>query len=939
MVMDVFESYWNVTGETDVNNTCLNSRYTTSEWIYISLPIALVIIIFFSFLQRRKKLALGCLYGRPGTVYPVDVLDTYTERTTFALAFCVCCISILDLFVGNYYFSVDTTHLPSMVQGAVWTLFGFVNVIIVGIIHYPLLLCLTVRHKLYGNIVGLLYSAFWSFFYYIGFVDCLSGGDWLTPENIVRNLAIFPINICYVYLNIRFLFGIFYYLHICKKSSKKCLENKNNREDSTQDMYFEKTHFYKRVTYLLQPSHKQESFHPSRFLLLWRKLYPSYPGFKYSRRIVCTITLSLLCLYEFGLLYTIGFSALMIDLKDVFLLDENGPLFLAIDAANISSAYINTKEFIVTLADTLMPTSVICLIFMGASTFHALLHYRDDTVRIWGGDRSSFPVQAYSYSKKVVANLTYSGYQIAYCIWGFIFFHLILWLAVVFVWYFILGPLINNTRRDNIVLQLLRDYWLGFVITYVIYYSQILVSRLFFLQKYGKNFGINNRRSYHNMVYFTLFLNVLVGFASCLLRILKALLFGIFLLGRVDYCLMYPGLEFFDKGYRSYVGFLELEVIHTHPVIVTFCHCLWQVAHKERDRRDRLQNTGDEQEELERKRRKVIRNKWQLGYTLVRNPVLLQDRLSNLIGIPEVREIGNQNGGFTIEIGRIEGTTSPVCSSEEYQAIEMKAPNMARGLHQASQDFVTMKVKDCLDEVSFHNSQGNDASPQDCSSAERNHKESRDNVENVVPASTGNLEPSSGKGQLASIVDQGQSSPCTSHDAHDGNVNNENPNNAGNVNEPSMITVDEGIGTPDSNISGTGTSCRVTGLHHQSDHTEATELPVDQNNDKNEGLKTGALPDRSDEDEEREEDFLESSQLSVFSNQSFEELLKSSLDPGHIADCREQGVDLVSYVEEEMWKNLLHEGRSTLKRAKQEDRVDSVVEDGERTYQAQVVKV
>ena len=59
---------------------------------------------------------------------------------------------------------------------------------------------------------------------------------------------------------------------------------------------------------------------------------------------------------------------------------------------------------------------------------------------------------------------------------------------------------------------------------------------------------LSSRRAFHNTVYFMFFLNVLVGLASCLLRILKTFLFGVLLVGRIDRCLMYPGLELMDKG-------------------------------------------------------------------------------------------------------------------------------------------------------------------------------------------------------------------------------------------------------------------------------------------------------------------------------------------------------------------------------------------------------
>ena len=48
---------------------------------------------------------------------PVNILDTYTDRLSFAMAFCVCCISVLELFVGRYYINPDVSHLHSMLQG------------------------------------------------------------------------------------------------------------------------------------------------------------------------------------------------------------------------------------------------------------------------------------------------------------------------------------------------------------------------------------------------------------------------------------------------------------------------------------------------------------------------------------------------------------------------------------------------------------------------------------------------------------------------------------------------------------------------------------------------------------------------------------------------------------------------------------------------------
>ena len=59
--------------------------------------------------------------------------------------------------------------------------------------------------------------------------------------------------------------------------------------------------------------------------------------------------------------------------------------------------------------------------------------------------------------------------------------------------------------------------------------------------------------------------------------------------------------------------------------------------------------------------------------------------------------------------------------------------------------------------------------------------------------------------------------------------------------------------------------------------------------------------------------------LSVFSATSFEDLIESTVDPDQIEHCRSRGVDMVSYVEDEMWKDLLNEGKKTLKTGHSKD--------------------
>ncbi|XP_038069873.1 stimulated by retinoic acid gene 6 protein-like, partial [Patiria miniata] len=229
---------------------------------------------------------------------------------------------------------------------------------------------------------------------------------------------------------------------------------------------------------------------------------------------------------------------------------------------------------------TVWITSVVAVIFTVIHTIDMQLRYRKHTVMLWKGDRSFVPEGKLPFSTTLVASLRYSGYNVAFTMWGFVVMQLLLWVVLSIIILF-----------KDFALILLKQYWLTLVVTFAFYYAQVYISQIVFLQRAPDqqeqsifscrrqtSFGLDNRHVFHVTVYILMFVNFILGMLSCFVRISKALLFGTLYIGRLDRLLLMRDWETWDKGYTAYVGFLQLEVAHTHPVLATFCHFLQETV-------------------------------------------------------------------------------------------------------------------------------------------------------------------------------------------------------------------------------------------------------------------------------------------------------------------------------------------------------------------------
>jgi hypothetical protein len=138
--------------------------------------------------------------------------------------------------------------------------------------------------------------------------------------------------------------------------------------------------------------------------------------------------------------------------------------------------------------------------------------------------------------------------------------------------------------------------------------------------------ALRNLRSFFVFSYFNFFFDCFLGIVSCGLRVSKASLAALIFLPRLDYCIFGRALEKMDPGFISYVSFIHMECLHTHPVLIYYSSLvnekILQRYQYSRSNKREMRNT--EMYAYTRRQRATFR--WWLAYTLIRNIQLVQLR-------------------------------------------------------------------------------------------------------------------------------------------------------------------------------------------------------------------------------------------------------------------------------------------------------------------------
>lgn len=551
--------------------------------------ISIVLLLIMTFcVQKRRRACLDCCFGFPGPVVPLNMLDSYENRKGYVLAFGVTVNSIISIIFGDNKLLLGY-WLDSKVS-AFTKDFPFFSVLIkifmsiyVAMMSYPFFVAQNMRNKLIGSILGLIFACYWFGFelfkMYVLASTCFKNYRQTGTESQQVFYVFYdvPKYICLLLLCIKFTYVLV--VTIKKRQEKKKQGVKVNwfhEDDSNwreEYMYIHVKEVFKKHT--IRDDEEDLDDLPLK-MKMYKKvkslLYVVKPGFKYSTRFLIAIFVGFLAVYAAFIIFA-GFGYYLFNI----LLDQ---VILQNDLVDwISTNYKFPKQDILDYGRAIgvsfwlgMATSLILYVLVVMNQF---TWYRRHVLALRRGERSFLPS---GIRKKTLAAPTlmtssfkYAGFQVGYCIWGFIISSAIFWLA----WMVIVTQIFLPMKRKELsfLLTILIRQWPNILVAIVMMVAQMLLSRCCFVMS-NDSMAVDNRRAYHIFSYFMFYFNVFLGLVSCLIRILLGLVLGVIFMQRLAKSTLPRSYERRDPGYLSYVSFLMLENQHANPVLQCFVRLL-----------------------------------------------------------------------------------------------------------------------------------------------------------------------------------------------------------------------------------------------------------------------------------------------------------------------------------------------------------------------------
>ncbi|KTF98177.1 hypothetical protein cypCar_00018535 [Cyprinus carpio] len=364
-----------------------------------------------------------------------------------------------------------------------------------------------------------------------------------------------------------------------------------------------------------------------------RKVYDWDPHFKFPNRMIGTSIISLIGLYTMTLA-DYSLSDYTFDKLDAL---KNSLAEIASSCNETNNVFTSLiprmNEFSFVARSKIYFSSYLFASICSGCTYYTTIQKFGVSMvmkhlkRLWRGQKTFLPEKFHKPSPAVsVAAITrYSGWQIAFTLWGFLIVHFVQFLfALLFVYGVVLpiqkGHFLSWLSSVGIIL-------LTILLVIALVVVQIILVQIFFLQDKlspddkEKPLALNNRKAFHCFNYFFFFYNVVMGLSNCILRLLSSCIVGTWLVSRIDRTIMQRGYESMDPGYGTWIGMIFADHYHSNPVMVSFCHLLLGRT---------LDKQGPAVSSYATFSNKTgcsvggrVRVRWLLLYTLLRNPALI----------------------------------------------------------------------------------------------------------------------------------------------------------------------------------------------------------------------------------------------------------------------------------------------------------------------------
>ncbi|XP_067046412.1 stimulated by retinoic acid gene 6 protein-like isoform X3 [Acropora muricata] len=603
-------------------NGCIGDKRGLFELGCLGPSLAIILIL--AFLKRRESYKLSSCNGHPGLVIPINFLrSSKSNRFAIAATFGATASTCLLLFENPNslkFFPEDSHPWVKVIQ-------GLVSVLVFGILFYPYFACLTTQHKLIGSSMGFVYAAIRFSFELVFISHCGSYYDEIRRKRL-RVLILFPMLCCLLFILLHFavLLGIQVRKQWFSYSRRgTCLQTAIVSE-TDGDILLNGNTEIEHVSRLLNLDRNKTVSDVKGLKKLLYCIYEPRPDFKFSTQFVSTLVVAGIILFQLAVQYFI-YSDLLKKYSPLLCVLGKGP----------KNCEISMK----TLIGFMDAACVLSLLISITLLLHFMKCHRDHVFQLYRGERTFYQYVFVSPRMLVGRSLRFSGYQIAHTIIGFfcLFFPMmVIALIAGFIVAFSYNPLVQPLL-DGFV-----KYVVGFVptlvLSVVLWLFQLFLAMFVFCDRDFPDITItvDNRQLFSIASYFFFFYNVILGIFAGLTRILKGLLLGTVFMARIDRTCLMQGFQAWDRAFVAYLGFLNVLVAHSHPVMLVFCHLL---INRNSDRRleeslPHIESSGAYREQKDREgivnERRVARfsqkaaNRWLLALMLLRNPSLLRYR-------------------------------------------------------------------------------------------------------------------------------------------------------------------------------------------------------------------------------------------------------------------------------------------------------------------------
>ncbi|XP_068706612.1 stimulated by retinoic acid gene 6 protein-like isoform X2 [Montipora foliosa] len=508
------------------------------------LAPALAIIFILAIIERRKAFKLEFCDGRPGLPVPVNFFSKH-NRYTIAITFGATAITCTTLFARAFLrFDSHREIIPWSTSPWLKVVEGLILVLLYGILFYPFFACLTTDHRLIGAVMGFIYGAI-RFSFGFG-IDFQCGTSFNKNGILLVLLPTLTTNLCLLFIVIRFAVVIFL------EGRKRWFHSTNDIDRHGQPRVktgLARESGIKYVKLALNPGSNIVEREVKWYTKAVQCVYKTRDDFEFSTQLISTVMVAMIVVVQLSIASFIVLQILADHLRS-------------------QCPWATCEESVRILYDSELAGTALSAVISVLSLLHFMKCHRDHVLQLYQGKRTFAQNVTVTPVKALRTSLRFSGYQIAFTTAGFVVMSLFLTLI-----FFILGV---ESLRVIVWKYIIIPFIPAIVMSLIVLILQVLLAHFVFRNRDFPKIVItvDNRRLFSIVSFFLFFQNILVGIFSFFSRLLKGMALGVFFLSRVDRTCLMHGFQNFDQGFVAYLGFLDLLVAHSHPMMLVFCQLL-----------------------------------------------------------------------------------------------------------------------------------------------------------------------------------------------------------------------------------------------------------------------------------------------------------------------------------------------------------------------------